>query len=235
MAVPLFSHYTKKHLLSLSNNIYVQRHPSRALDVFSDQGTLFFAHHEKICLIDGVVAFIGGLDLCYGRYDTARHRVTDDPNTTSEQTWIGKDYSNPRIEDFHALDKPFEDNIDRSSLPRMPWHDISVRICGPAAHDVEHHFVQRWNFLRRQKSTAPKRPTPMLLPTAIDTNGIDADDPRIGSPHTTSHTNVQILRSVSTWSTGVEHTEHSIMDAYVDLISSSCHFLYIGKCNNNTC
>ncbi|KAI8344256.1 hypothetical protein BC941DRAFT_408165 [Chlamydoabsidia padenii] len=230
MAVPLFSHYTKKHLLSLSSNIYVQRHPSRALDILSNQGTLFYAHHEKICLIDGLVAFIGGLDLCFGRFDTARHRVTDDPPTIGEQTWVGKDYSNPRIEDFHALDKPFEDNINRSSLPRMPWHDISVRICGAAAHDVEHHFVQRWNYLRRQKSTAPKRPTPMLLPTAGFPDGdgvLDSSDPRIGSEHSSLHTQVQILRSVSAWSTGVEETEHSIMDAYVDLIGKSRHFIYI--------
>ncbi|CAO3591038.1 unnamed protein product [Absidia cylindrospora] len=232
MAVPLFSHYTKKHLLSLSNNIYVQRHPSRALDIFSNQGTLFYAHHEKICLVDGIVAFIGGLDLCFGRYDTARHILADDPSSIDEQIWVGKDYSNPRIEDFHALDKPFEDNINRSHLPRMPWHDISVRVCGEAAHDVEHHFVQRWNFLRRRKSTAPKRETPMLLPSssfATDDKAaiLNGTDPRIGSSHSSLHTQVQILRSISAWSSGVEMTEHSIMDAYVELIGASEHFIYI--------
>ncbi|KAI8086014.1 uncharacterized protein BX664DRAFT_148750 [Halteromyces radiatus] len=229
MALPLFSHYTKKYLLSLSSNIYVQRHPSRALDIFSKQDTLFYAHHEKICLVDGVVAFIGGLDLCFGRYDTDQHLVTDDPSNPIDQTWIGKDYSNPRIEDFHNLDKPFEDNIDRKRLPRMPWHDISIRICGQAARDVEHHFVQRWNFLRRRKSTAPKRETPMLLPSAdsVPNDPAGMDDARIGSQHTSKQTQVQILRSVSTWSTGIETTEHSIMDAYVELIGASKHFIYI--------
>jgi phosphatidylserine/phosphatidylglycerophosphate/cardiolipin synthase-like enzyme len=117
--------------------------------------------------------------------------------------------------------------MDRSTLPRMPWHDISVRLCGAAAHDVEHHFVQRWNYLRRQKSTAPKRPTPMLLPNVP--RQLDGDDPRIGSSHTSLHTQVQILRSVSAWSTGVDQPEHSIMNAYVELIESSHHFVYIGK------
>lgn len=228
--MPLFSHHTKQHLLSLSKNIYVQRHPSRALDIFSNQGTLFYAHHEKICLVDGVVAFIGGLDLCYGRYDTGKHTLVDDPATVDEQIWVGKDYANPRIEDFNALDKPFEDNINRSHLPRMPWHDISVRICGEAALDVEHHFVQRWNFLRRRKTTAPKRETAMLLPSTGDLSGaLNNNDPRIGSQHSSSNTQVQILRSVSTWSTGVETTEHSIMDAYVELIGASQHYIYIGK------
>ncbi|KAI8336140.1 hypothetical protein BC941DRAFT_428409 [Chlamydoabsidia padenii] len=225
MAVPLFSHHTKQYLLSLSNNIYVQRHPSRTLDILSKQDTLFYAHHEKICMVDGVVAFIGGLDLCYGRYDTAQHILNDDPVSVAKQTWIGKDYSNPRVDDFHALDKPFEDNIDRSSLPRMPWHDISVRICGEAARDVEHHFVQRWNFLRRRKSSTPKRPTPLLLPYTTDVP--DLNDPRIGSAHSALRTQVQILRSVSSWSSGVATTEHSIMDAYVELIGASKHFVYI--------
>lgn len=33
----------------------------------------------------------------------------------------GKDYSNPRIADFHTLSKPDEDMYDRGKVPRMPW------------------------------------------------------------------------------------------------------------------
>lgn len=28
-----------------------------------------WSHHEKIVVIDQKIAYIGGLDLCYGRYD----------------------------------------------------------------------------------------------------------------------------------------------------------------------
>ena len=35
--------------------------------------------------------------------------------------FVGKDYSNPRIVDFHTLTKPFEDMYDRAKIPRMPW------------------------------------------------------------------------------------------------------------------
>jgi hypothetical protein len=31
------------------------------------------------------------------------------------------DYSNPRVGDFNALNKPFEDMYDRGKVPRMPW------------------------------------------------------------------------------------------------------------------
>ena len=65
------------------------------------------------------VAFCGGVDLCFGRWDTPEHRVTDDKATGFEsedfprdsdhcQLWPGKDYSNPRIQDFFQLDKPYD-------------------------------------------------------------------------------------------------------------------------------
>ncbi len=40
----------------------------------------------------------------------------------------GKDYSNPRIVDFHQLSKPDEDMYDRAKVPRMPWWAFSVLI-----------------------------------------------------------------------------------------------------------
>jgi len=32
-----------------------------------DDVILYWAHHEKLCLVDGRIAFMGGLDLCFGR------------------------------------------------------------------------------------------------------------------------------------------------------------------------
>jgi hypothetical protein len=32
-----------------------------------DDITLYFAHHKKLCLVDGDLAFMGGLDLCFER------------------------------------------------------------------------------------------------------------------------------------------------------------------------
>ncbi|CAO3648536.1 unnamed protein product [Mucor hiemalis] len=237
MALPLFSHQAKRHLLSLSPNIFVQRHPSRALDIFNKNSIFFWAHHEKICVVDNEIAFIGGLDQCFGRYDTPGHTLVDDLNPDLEninnpnpQVWPGKDYSNPRIIDFHTLDKPFEDNMDRSALPRMPWHDVSMRLAGQGARDVARHFVQRWNFLRRKKPSAPKRPTPMLIPAPDNLNShVGIEDPRICHPHTSESCHVQILRSVSPWSIGSidDHVEHSIQNAYIESIRDSKYLIYI--------
>lgn len=53
-------------------------------------GTLF-THHQKCVLLDTasgnnrkLTAFIGGLDLCDGRYDTPEHRLFKDLNTVFE-------------------------------------------------------------------------------------------------------------------------------------------------------
>ncbi|KAI8976465.1 hypothetical protein BDB01DRAFT_844455 [Pilobolus umbonatus] len=234
VALPLFSHLAKKRLLEMSPNIFVQRHPSRALDIFSKDNIFFWAHHEKICVVDNEIAYIGGLDLCFGRHDTHDHILTDDRNpemtrkNDNPQIWPGKDYSNPRLLDFRALDKPFEDNMDRSVLPRMPWHDVSMRLTGQAARDVSRHFVQRWNYLRRKKSNAPKRPTPMLLPSSDSRPPGYLDKSLHFHPTTSEACNVQILRSVSSWSIGaVDHTEKSIQNAYVECIGQSKSLVYI--------
>ena len=40
------------------------------------------------------------------------------------------------------------DAVDRTSTPRMPWHDIALSVTGSAARDVARHFIQRWNAVK---------------------------------------------------------------------------------------
>ncbi|EOA87995.1 uncharacterized protein SETTUDRAFT_108786 [Exserohilum turcica Et28A] len=225
-AIPIDSEYSKFSLLDLHPNIFVQRSPNQIR-----QNTFFWSHHEKICVIDHTVAFCGGVDLCFGRWDTPQHVVVDDKPTGFElddtpkdadhcQLWPGKDYSNPRVQDFFALDKPYEEMYDRSKVPRMPWHDVGMQIVGQPARDLTRHFVQRWNYLLRQRK--PSRPTPFLLPPP-DFNPADIE--ALGLDGTCE---VQILRSACAWSLGTPNkVEHSIMNAYVQMISTSEHFVYI--------
>ena len=52
-------------------------------------------------VIDRRIAFIGGLDLCFGRYDTHSHQLVDNAEISDRvEIWPGQDYSNPRICDF---------------------------------------------------------------------------------------------------------------------------------------
>lgn len=228
--VPIDSLYTKHSILSLNQeNIHVIRSPNQFL-----QNTYFWAHHEKICIVDYNIAFCGGIDLCYGRYDTADHVVVDDSpidfdkldaETLTKDDFLnfrifpGKDYSNPREKDFHDLDKPYEDLYDRNKVPRMPWHDILMVTSGQVARDLARHFVQRWNYVLRQKR--PSRWTPLLVPppemTPEEVKALKLD----GSCE------VQVLRSSGNWSLGLKEHEESIHQAYLKLIETSEHFVYI--------
>ncbi|ROW10026.1 hypothetical protein VPNG_06490 [Cytospora leucostoma] len=227
-AIPIDSEYTKRSLLNLHPNIFVQRSPNQY-----KKNQYFYAHHEKICIVDHYLAFVGGIDLCFGRWDTPQHTLTDDKPTGFEpaevqnvpkdsenvQMYPGKDYSNPRIQDFFRLDQPYEEMYDRSKTPRMPWHDISMQVVGQPARDLTRHFVQRWNYLRRGRK--PTRPLPFLLPPP------DFKDEDLEALGLTGTCEVQILRSASTWSLGIQHIECSIQNAYLQMIEKSEHFVYI--------
>jgi len=218
--------WTKHSLIDLHPNIHVLRSPNQWL-----QNTYFWAHHEKLCIIDHTVAFVGGIDLCYGRYDTPDHVLVDDSphdfatrqNANEEsikyQKFPGKDYSNPRVKDFFDLDKPYESMYDRDVVPRMPWHDVHMVTAGQPAADLGRHFVQRWNYLLRQKR--PSRPTPILTPPS-EFAPMDLERFNL-----TGKCEVQLLRSSGNWSLGLKKTEHSIQNAYLKLIETSEHFVYL--------
>ncbi|KAI1331758.1 phospholipase D [Xylariaceae sp. FL0255] len=227
-AIPIDSEYTKYSLHNLHDNITVLRSPNQF-----KKNQFFYAHHEKICIVDHDVAFVGGIDLCFGRWDNPQHPLNDDRPTGMEpdggpprdaehcQLFPGKDYSNPRVLDFFRLNMPYEEMYDRSKVPRMPWHDIAMQVIGQPARDLTRHFVQRWNYLRRERK--PTRPTPFLLPPP------DANPADLEALSLSGTCEVQILRSAGDWSLGFpkEHREHSIQTAYVKLIEESEHFVYI--------
>lgn len=233
LALGINSGYSKRTLMLLHPNIKVMRHP--------DLVTLW-AHHEKLLVVDQVVAFLGGLDLAFGRWDDVQYRLTDlgdpsepvhlqtptlgsDPAATPDLShnqffWLGKDYSNLITKDWVQLDRPFEDFIDRETTPRMPWRDVGVVVHGVAARDLARHFIQRWNFTKTTKARYKTPLYPYLLPKSTSTaNNLPFMIP--GGQCAT----VQVLRSVDRWSAGT--LENSILNAYLHTIRESQHFLYI--------
>ncbi|XP_062027080.1 phospholipase D beta 1-like [Rosa rugosa] len=97
-------------------------------------GTIY-THHQKTVLVDAdaghskrkIIAFVGGLDLCLGRYDTPEH-----PIFRTLQTVHKDDNRNPT----------FSDRV--VGCPRQPWHDLHSKIEGPAAYDILTNFQERW-------------------------------------------------------------------------------------------
>jgi len=198
IAIELGSAFVKSFFESLSPNIKVLCHPLTT--------PIKWSHHQKTVIVDQKVAFVGGLDLCYGRWDTQKHSLTD-----QVQPYLhpGKDNYNPAIAEFSNVHIADEELLNRQKHPRMPWHDIHMMCDGYAARDVALNFIQRWNHhrdcLNQHSYIIPKN---NFLPY-------------------TGNLNVQVIRSTCNWSTGVSITETSILNAYLEEIDKAENFIYI--------
>ncbi|KAL8647750.1 MAG: hypothetical protein Q9226_006305 [Calogaya cf. arnoldii] len=118
----------------------------------NDDVILYWAHHEKLCIVDGRTAFMGGLDLCYGRWDLNQHPIADcHPSNLDDTVFPGQEYNNARVLDFQDVSHWQNNKLDRTTNSRMGWSDISVSLRGPVVEDLRAHFVERWNFIYNEK------------------------------------------------------------------------------------
>lgn len=119
----------------------------------SIETTTEFTHHQKAVTLDvatpgtdggsrHVASFIGGIDLCDGRYDDEKHTLFQGLDTTYAHDFMQNNFKHASL---------------RRGGPREPWHDVHCRLEGPAAWDVLANFEQRW------KKQAPKRLSGRLL------------------------------------------------------------------------
>ncbi|OVA08453.1 Phospholipase D/Transphosphatidylase [Macleaya cordata] len=187
----------------------------------------FFAHHQKTITVDTqakfpsanssneycnsstreIMSFIGGLDLCDGRYDTEEHSLFRTLNT-----------------EYHAQDF-YQINLAGASLqkggPREPWHDVHACITGEAAWDVLSNFEQRWTKQCNPSLLFPTRTIPNLSNSSYRQHV----EPQVGD------WKVQVFRSIDRVSaTSLPDNlsvECSIHEAYVEAIRRAERFIYI--------
>ncbi|RMZ81223.1 hypothetical protein DV737_g2706, partial [Chaetothyriales sp. CBS 132003] len=230
-------------------NIHILRHPDH--NMFENLGdmTFYWAHHEKFIVIDYHLAFIGGLDLCYGRWDTIQHPLADvHPSGVQNEVWPGQDYNNNRIMDFHTVQDWATNELDKTEYGRMPWHDVAMAVVGECVVDIAEHFVLRWNHIKRDKYKHDPSVDWLCISTRAEKHGSNPDEdlvavqrPRhpvgqyINHPITpldlsklkdqgTVH--AQIVRSSDDWSSGILN-EKSIQNAYCEIIENAQHYVYI--------
>ena len=226
----------------------ILKHPNIKVLLHPDLHTMFghgisgsglWSHHEKIVVVDQSIAFIGGIDLAFGRWDNPKHELTDnypihpcikDEGCSSDtpqqdateggkryQRWVGKDYGNTfQGGARNELKHPFDDYIDRNKIPRMPWHDVGCAFSGRPARDVAKHFIQRYNAI--------KKPSSWNVLELVDFT--DHSSSLFMPKPDSNNLKIQVLRSVDQWS-AEQILESSIYNAYLHSIQNAEHFVYI--------
>ena len=223
----------------------VMRHPDHNVLENAADMTFYWAHHEKFIVIDFNVAFIGGLDLCFGRWDNNQHPLADvHPAGVSTEIWPGQDFNNNRVMDFQSVQDWKSNELSKAEYGRMPWHDVHMGLIGGCVYDIAEHFILRWNFIKRDKYKRDGRFDWLTLEgrEGEDEDLIGVQRPShpvgdyihqplsplsgkaLGDKQGTVH--AQIVRSSADWSSGIL-TEHSIQNAYSELIRNAQHYVYI--------
>ena len=167
------------------------------------------SHHQKMVVIrhrddpTRDIAYVGGIDLCHSRRDDADH----------------------------GGDPQAQENLAREYGDTPPWHDIQAAISGPAVHDVETVFRERWEdptTLRRSPivrlrdrlrglDTVPD-PLPPQAP---------APPPVPGARHL-----VQLLRTYPDLRQGRDYAfarggERSVARGYTKAVRNARHLVYV--------
>jgi phosphatidylserine/phosphatidylglycerophosphate/cardiolipin synthase-like enzyme len=148
------------------------------------------------------IAYVGGIDLCHSRRDDARHHGDPQPQ--------------PMAREYGAT---------------PPWHDLQAAITGPAVHDVETVFRERWDdpaplsrnpihWLRDRLTGDDRRPDP--LPAQAP-----APPPVDGGTHV-----VQLLRTYPDLLFGRDYGfanggERSVARGYTKALRGARRFVYL--------
>ncbi|PON34711.1 Phospholipase D [Parasponia andersonii] len=191
-----------------------------------------FTHHQKTVVVDSelpekgsqkrrIVSFVGGIDLCDGRYDAFEHPLFSSLATTHHN-------------DFHQPNFPGA-SIKKGG-PREPWHDIHSRLEGPIAWDVLYNFEQRWRRQVGDKFLIPPNRLDKILVHPTHS---------ISSNNDTETWSVQLFRSIDGGAisgfpedpkeaiefglvSGKDNViDRSIQDAYINAIRRAKNFIYI--------
>eukprot|EP00742_Colponemidia_sp_Colp-10_P001248 GILJ01001345.1.p1 GENE.GILJ01001345.1~~GILJ01001345.1.p1 ORF type:complete len:699 (+),score=124.87 GILJ01001345.1:44-2098(+) len=207
--------------------------------------TLRWSQHQKTIIIDRTTAFVGGLDIAMGRYDTHKH-ILNDQNRY--------EYSD-------------DDNSFSKMKAYKPWHDIQVRINGYAAASTAANAVQRWQQYCGQTwvfgapdgckngQVPPSNPSyfaefhtefeSVKATTAAEFKLTDAmvglrgglakvlasrNEQTVANFFAKTEAEYmdqcQTVRSISDWSAGLP-TETSIMNSQMDMIRQAKRYIYI--------
>lgn len=129
------------------------------------------SHHQKVVVLRHAddpsrdVAFVGGIDLCHSRRDTAAHEGDRQPIA-----------------------------MPRAFGPRPAWHDVHAAIQGPAVYDVETTFRERWDDTTPLTLNPGRFLSSLFQGEDLDPKPLPDQTPPPPSPED-AHEAVQVLRT----------------------------------------
>lgn len=102
---------------SWQGRIWDSVHP-RIHFIFDNRHPLGGSHHEKIGIFDGLIALVGGIDLCDERWDEPCHL-----------------YCDPRR------------SLDGREEHHGPYHDMAIQVTGSVCAEIQAHVARRWKSI----------------------------------------------------------------------------------------
>lgn len=106
---------------------------------FDNKHAIGASQHQKFVVVDGATAFLGGMDLCAGRWDDRCHRA-----------------ANP-------------DRVNPDGGSYGPYHDIQGYFTGPLVEKLAGHFEERWRVCTGNGLTLPRPRRKSRLPRRTGT------------------------------------------------------------------
>lgn len=106
---------------------------------FDNKHAIGASQHQKFIIIDGAIAFLGGMDLCAGRWDDRCHKAV-----------------NP-------------DRINPDGTTYAPYHEIQAYFTGELIEKLSKVFTERWKLCAGNELVLPPARSGHYLPHGIGT------------------------------------------------------------------
>jgi phosphatidylserine/phosphatidylglycerophosphate/cardiolipin synthase-like enzyme len=203
------SHMEKLNFSAAENRLLGRQLQNRGAEALLDMRVRTGGcHHQKLLVIrhrdqpERDIAYVGGIDLCHSRRDDARH--LGDPQPVAMAAEYG---------------------------PTPPWHDVQAAITGPAVHDVETVFRERWEdptaLTRHPFYLAQDK----LLRLDMHPDPLPEQAPPPPSPEGATHV-VQLLRTYPNLRHGRDYPfarggERSVARGYTKALSRARKLVYV--------
>lgn len=162
------------------------------------------SHHQKFVVLrhpdrpELDCAFVGGIDLCHSRRDDARH-----------------------------LGDPQRQPMAKVYGPRPPWHDIQALVRGPAVHDLETVFRERWDDPTPLNRNPFSRLGDRMRGERLDATPLPPQQP---PPEVAGTQHVQVLRTYPPKRPAfpfAPHGEQSVRAGYEKVLGVASRLVYI--------